>query len=354
MNESLLLRFRSSARPLTIKSFRADEGVVFDEHPDASPLNLAVGLQPLFPQLLEPVRQRNDWRNREFRLDAVLDSGGLRFSGFNGDPLGFPAGVYDITVEVESFRFKNAAQRVILNRNATTEMVLDEEPDLRRVRIRPGMDSLTTRLIGDQRSEVDGQPLGEWLNSERPRAARQACLLNILAKLRVPVEISEPRPEPLAGLFDFLYFADVDRVYAGAKPGLLGCLDRLVETGRWVKEGRPAAKIHERLLDTLDRFGVSPADARRFPLISYRQGGRNCLQVVVASPPPEFSDPMLYADIDIDLGNPLWDLQGLLVHLGEVLDSGRTDHFALHSKLDRDDTKDFLYYDIAKADAAVA
>jgi len=116
---------------------------------------------------------------------------------------------------------------------------------------------------------------------------------------------------------------------------------------------RPQHPIHQRLLDLLVRLNiVDRAAIGGFQLVSYRQGGRNCLQIVLAIPPAGFSDPTLYADIDIDLGNPLWDIEGLVVHLGEMLDSGRTDHLKLRDRLDRGDTRDFMFYDVVQAEAA--
>ena len=352
MNESLVVRFESSERSLKVTGFRRDEGIVFDEHPDASPLNLALGLQPLFPRLLDPVRQRRDWRSGQFLLNARVESGALVFSGFLGDPQGLPVGPYDVTVEVEAFRFHDAGQRIIIRENAQTEMVLHEDPDPRRVQLRSSIDPLTLAVLENPKSVVDGEPLMTWLKSPIPRAARKACTLNVLAKMRVPVAPAMGFTDPLIGALNFLYFADVDRVYASAKPGLQPHIEKLVASELWVREGRPNAPIHERLLDSLTRLGISPNDARSFALTSYRQGGRNCLQIVVAAPPSSFPDPTLYLDIDIDLGNPLWDLEGLLVHAGELLDPGRTDHLALYKKLDRGETADFLYYDIVEAAGA--
>lgn len=349
-----MVRFESAGRQLGVVSFRKNEGLIFDQHPDASPLNVAIGFQPVFPGLLDGVRRKHDWRNKEFKLDAAVDSGCLRFSGFRGDREGLPGGVYDISVEVESFRFSDSEQRITIKGGRQAEMVLHETPDLRRVKLRGGIDPVTAAILDHKASTVDGEPVRQWLASERPRAARHACLLNILAKLRVPPAPAHGLPEPLTESFDFLYFAQVDRVYAAARPGLLTRLERLTQTKLWAKEGRPKAAIHRRLLTSLPKLGVPEADAKKFKLISYRQGGRNCLQIVVAAPPAGFADPTVYTDLDIDLGNPLWDVEGALVHLGELLDPARTDHLALHAKLDRSDTKDFLYYEVVKALPAAA
>jgi hypothetical protein len=342
MNESLLLRFESGGRQMNVRNFGADEGITFDTGRDASPLNLAIGLQPVFPQLLVPIQQRHDWCRKQFELDAAIDAGGLRFSGFHGDPEGLPASVYDITVQVESYEFRGAEQRITLARNTQTALTLVEEPDRRRVRLHKTLDPLAASIINNPESAVDGQPLSQWIASPVPRPARQACLLNILAKLSVPFDEARGLGGPLTDAVEYIYFADVDRVYAAAKPELAGRLERLVNADLWVKEGLPAASIHQRLLD-----GLLTSTGQRFTPISYRQGGRNCLQIVVALPPPGFVDGTVYADIDIDLGNPLWDLEGLVVHTGELLDPAKTDHLVLHDKLNQGQTKAFLCYDIA-------
>jgi hypothetical protein len=347
MNESLLVQFESGGRPLNVVDFRADLGVTFDHHADASPLNMAIGLQPVFPRLLDPVRQRHDWRDKQFLLDATISAGGLRFSGYQEDPYGLPAGPYDITVEVESYRFRDAQQRVILRDGQSAGIVLHEMPELRRIQLRDNIDPLTASLLHASDSVVDGMPLVEWLASPDPRPARKACLLNVLAKLRVPPDAAHGFSDPLTSGLGSIFFADVDRVYAVLRPDVSSRLHALVNSGLWVLEGTPAAPIHARLLDGMSRVGVP--DAAGFGLTSFRQGGRNCLQMVIASPPPGSTAANLYADIDIDLGNPLWDLEGVFIHLSELLDSGKTDHLALHSKLAGGVTADFMYYDIVEA-----
>ena len=147
--------------------------------------------------------------------------------------------------------------------------------------------------------------------------------------------------------FQSLHFADVDRVYASADPVLQADVDSFVKKDGWVFEGRPKAKIHEKVvLDALKRFKTELSGKKLddFTLASYRQGGRNCLQIVIAT--PKFVYPRVYTDVDIDLGNPLWDLDGFIVHLGELLDSGRTDHFDVHKKLNKGETKDFVFYEV--------
>jgi len=348
MNESLLLRFRTEDRQLNVIDFKAGDGIVFDWHRDASALNLALGLQPVFPGHLDWVRRRHDWRNREFMLDAVVHDGGIRLSGFRGDPEGLPWGSYDLTVEVESLHFKQPPEPLVIPKGGQLEVTFEDEPETRTVRLHENFDSITAQILNDSRSLIEDEQALAWLRGERPRPARKACLLNILAKLRVPPDPEHGLTEPLARALEFLYFADVDRIYASAQPALLEALKQLTAAKLWVEEGYPTASIHRRLLDSLGRFGIPAADAARYQLISYRQGGRNCLQICAASPPAGYPKPEIYLDIDMDLGNPLWDLEGLIVHLGELLDPGRTDHLALHRALNKGATEDFLYYDVVR------
>ncbi|MBL8174623.1 MAG: hypothetical protein JNK48_08135 [Bryobacterales bacterium] len=343
MKERILLRFQHGGRPMQAVSFHANTGIAFDTPKDASPLNVAIGVQSLQPVRLDAVRKRHDWRNNEFKLDVVLEDGGLLLSGFKGDPDGLPAGPYDLTVEVESYRFRDPSPRVILRDGKQANVVFDAEVDTRDIALRGNFDKVTDKIV--QASAVDGQPLAQWLTSKNPRAVRKACLLNILTKLAAP-----PMPKVKKGLahrFQSFHFADVDRVYGIVDPALKEDLNGFVEKEGWVFEGRPKAAVHKKVIsDAIARFPTDLAGKteKDFRLESWRQGGRNCLQLVIAL--PLFPHSRAYAEADIDLGNPLWDLDGLFVHLGELLDPGRTDHFDVHKKLDKGETGDFVFYDI--------
>ena len=345
MDEKIFMRFQNDGKPMRVGSFSPEEGIVFDSPKDASPLNIAFGLQALLPGRLDPVRLRHDWRDKEFGLDVMAKDAGLLFSGYKGDQEGLPFGVYDLTVEVESYRFKNGEQRVVIGQGKQVEIVLDAEPDTRQVKLLNNYDKATAKLVNN--SAMDGQDLEQWLSSKTPREVRKACLLNILTKLAAP-PMKDIAKKSLTDRISSVHFADVDRIYAMADPALTSDLDGFVKKDGWVAEGKPKASIHEKMVrDALKRFKTELKGKafEDFTLASYRQGGRNCLQIVIAT--PKFPHPMVYTDIDIDLGNPLWDLEGLFVHLGELLDSGRTDHFALHEKLNKGDTKDFVFYQIA-------
>jgi hypothetical protein len=343
MNERIFLRFESQGKPLLVRSFSPEEGLVFEGCRDASPLNIALGIKPVLPLLLQSVQRRRDWRNREFKLDANLEAGGIVFSGYGCDPEGLPPGPYDITVQIESYRFKKDWARVVVHKGKTVEIVLEEDPDPRRIQLRDNIDDLTAEILSRQTSKVDDTQAMTWLRSTNPRPARQACLLNILAKMRVPAAPTQQLPDPLSGFLDAIYFADADRVYATVKGDLKKVLKSLVSKGLWAFEGIPLAPIHYRVVSIGGTLGICSPDLGDFVLESYRQGGRNCLQIVTAR---HKRSGETVVDLDIDLGNPLWDFVGLIVHVGELLDPGRTDHLKLYRSLNSGDTKDFLYYDV--------
>jgi len=72
--------------------------------------------------------------------------------------------------------------------------------------------SRTRRLIdADTHREVFQLPraVSRWIASSVPRPARQACLLNILAKLSVPSDGARGLGEPLVDAVKYVYFADV-------------------------------------------------------------------------------------------------------------------------------------------------
>ncbi|MCC6538459.1 MAG: hypothetical protein IT162_12965 [Bryobacterales bacterium] len=328
-----------------VVQFSKSTGVVFDEHADASPLICAFGLHAVLPaDALKRVQGLRGWKEGTFKLEVhrAPDDDGLLFTGFGGDQANLPEGVYDFTVQVESMRYQGDAQRLVLRKGKVTEMVLEEKPDRRQVKLIEPFDKLTAALAQEVRSQLDGTDAMSWLRSSRPRPARRACLLNILAKLRTPAPDTK---KPLTPLAEFVYFADVDRVYLAAQGALVDRLRTLTAAGLWASEGEPKAPIHKRLLDSMTRVGVTAADAKKYKLESWREGGKNSMQLCVAIPPATLASDRVYVDADIDLGNPLWDLEGLIIHIGELVDPSRTDHLALRDKLAKTDAAEFLYYD---------
>ena len=242
MDEKIFMRFQNDGKPMRVGSFSPEEGIVFDSPKDASPLNIAFGLQALLPGRLDPVRLRHDWRDKEFGLDVMAKDAGLLFSGYKGDQEGLPFGVYDLTVEVESYRFKNGEQRVVIGQGKQVEIVLDAEPDTRQVKLLNNYDKATAKLVNN--SAMDGQDLEQWLSSKTPREVRKACLLNILTKLAAP-PMKDIAKKSLTDRISSVHFADVDRIYAMADPALTSDLDGFVKKDGWVAEGKPKASRSE-------------------------------------------------------------------------------------------------------------
>jgi hypothetical protein len=83
-------------------------------------------------------------------------------------------------------------------------------------------------------------------------------------------------------------------------------------------------------------------DPHAYDLLSFRQEGAPSLQCVVAT--PRTAGAQSLAEFDLDLGNVMQDLAGAVVHVGELLNPGKTDHLALADELRRGPTGDFSYY----------
>jgi hypothetical protein len=62
---------------------------------------------------------------------------------------------------------------------------------------------------------------------------------------------------------------------------------------------------------------------------------------------PNTSYPMDFADFDLDLGNPLQDVVGLVIHIGELLDGKPTNHLDLGDSLRKNKaTAPYSYYTV--------
>lgn len=197
-------------------------------------------------------------------------------------------------------------------------------------------DAAMRRVLDD--SIVDGQAAGAWLASTNPRPVRKACLLNLLASLRVRPTVTNDLIDQVHGTFGVFN----DRAYMKVDRALLPRIEALVKDPRkpFYAEGVPSAPIHGRLLEAIPE--PISVKARFGGLLSFRGEGKPSLQMVIAVPPIDL--PHTYAEFDLDLGNPLQDLAGFVVHMGELLGGKQTNHLDLRKKLARTPAGAFLYY----------
>lgn len=344
MNERVRFRMVENGRHLRILKLDAREGATLEGETDALPRGVTFnfwGANPVTEYRMRRVAQLRGWPTGTFRANVRLDDGDLVLEG--KDPEALPSGVLRVWLGVADLELHGMPLDVEVRENGETLVEVQVRPDRRRVELTGAVDSFDreiARVLLDPASVLDGQPCAQWLESKEVRARRKACLLNLMAKLR-----ATPAPTarlPLLRTIRSVFLADVDRIGVRAGRELYSVLEALARDPKkpFYAEGTPAAGIHFRVLE---RAG---ADRERFTLHSFRQEGRPSLQAVVAVPVEAGDDDGVFADVDVDLGNPLQDLTGALIHFGEVVTPGKTDHFKLFSRLNRGATKDFLHYRI--------
>ena len=342
MNESITLEFRKDGVKVPVNSFNVQNGIVLGSETSAWPLTMAIGIIPASPVTafaMDGVRQRMDWQKPRYLFNVALVNGALRVTGVKD--FGLPAGRYKLSIDLKGVRLKQNQAEIDVPQDGSGLMAISLAPEKQRFEFAADMipaTDVTARVLGAPESLLDGQPALDWLKAAGPRIQRKACLLNILAALRCTPNASDP----LCAGVKSVFFADVDRIYAGLSGDFL---QRLLQAPNLHKEGTPKAGIHARMLARIP--GRRPEE---FRLESFRLGEFNSLQLCLALPRQPSDDDTVYADIDIDLGNPLASLGGLIVHLGELIDPGQTNHLQLFANLrQQPGFSDFLYYRLADA-----
>lgn len=351
MNETIRIQLQVNGKPTSIDSLSPD-GIVIDEETSSSSRGMAINLRPGNPMTefrLRRVRTIQDWEPGAFLFNLTLDGGSLLCRGVN--PLSFPFGQYELRMMVADLEPIGQPIDVEVQENSETRMVVKFRTDRRNVSLTIPMEQFDERIrniVLDAHSVIDGQAISAWLDgAARPR--RKACLLNLLAKMR-----AAKGPTPRSSLIDHIksiLFAEVDRIYVATAAEFVTDLRTLAANPAkpFYFEGEPKAAMHKRLLEQ-----IGPAhqnleqDSALFHLQSFRQEGKPSMQAVAAIPPGGDTMRSHYADLDIDLGNPLQDLDGLFTHFGEILDPGQTDHLALAAKLAKGPTAEFLYYEVIR------
>jgi len=195
-------------------------------------------------------------------------------------------------------------------------------------------------------STIDGQSGIDWVADDDIRPTKRACVLNLLANLRVFPAVSTPLLHETSCLFKSLD----ERCYAEISPDFFERVSTLSEDDdRDVyPEGRPHADIHNLLIAAIGQF--EPAANGVFTeegLLSFRAEGSPSLQMVIATPNAPYQSR--FVDLDLDLGNPLQDVAGLIVHIGELLNGQPTNHLDLRKKLSKGKAAQYLYYNVVSS-----
>jgi hypothetical protein len=338
MNEYIEIRFLRAGKPFPLKR-QLQGGVEFDE-PD--PLERTIGISldaasPATRERMNSIRRVQGWDPGQFKLEVAVEQGTLVLRGVNKHAL--PEGLYKVSVEIEETRTSRKPTVANVPHDGQAVITIDVELDERDVNVDlDGCDPGIRQVL--ERSVIDEVEAAAWLEDGNRRPTRQACLLNLLASLRTRPTLRDP----LVGLVHGVYHVANDRIYTKVDRSLVDRLQALSDDPArpFYFEGSPRAQIHGRLLSGLPE----PPDvkARFTTLASFRGEGKPSMQAVVAIPPPDL--PHTYAEFDLDLGNPLQDVLGFFVHMGELLDGKPTNHLDMHKVLRKAKASEFLYYTV--------
>jgi len=344
MNEAFQLRLRRNGRIWPIDRFSAD-GIVLNNERDAFPRGFTVEFDArsdVTRYRMNRVRQLKGWQAWQFDLKVGLKDGLLSFAGDDRDSL--PGGAYWLRVSIGDLKTPGGRLKLDIDEDQPDARVdVDVAPDPRTVKLRSfaDFDEQILRVLEAPDSALDDLPIEQWLASASVRANRKACLLNLMAKLRTAPDVKAP----LIAEVRNITFAGTERIYGQVTAAMYTRLRALAnDPGKpFYYEGHPASAMHLKLLDHIE--AKQWGNREDYTLHSFRQEGRTCMQVVVAA--PSVGTAPFCADMDIDLGNPLEDIDGFVVHMGELAAGGDTDHLALRPDLGKGPTKDFVYYTTA-------
>jgi hypothetical protein len=338
MNEYIEVSFRRRGRPFSIKR-QLPGGIEFDE---PEPIERTVGITfdaatPATRERMNSIRRIQGWDPGQFKLNVSAEDGALVLRGVNEHAL--PEGLYRLKVQVEEARTPRGYASADVKHDGHASVTIDLQLDERDVEVDLDACDEDIRAVLE-RSRVDEVDGVRWLEDDNRRPTRQACLLNLLASLR-----SRPNTRsPLIRLVHDVFWVGNDRMYTKVDRSLYDALQALSAdpTKPFYAEGTPHADIHGRLLSGLPE--PPEIKARFSKLFSFRGEGKPSMQVVVAVPPPDLAHT--YAEFDLDLGNPLQDVLGFFIHMGELLDGKPTNHLDMRKVLARTRAAEYLCYSV--------
>lgn len=338
MNEYIEMRFRRKGKPFRLKR-QLPGGVEFEE---ADPIERSVGISFLAGsaatrERMDSIRRIQGWDPGQFKLNVAVEDGSLILRGVNEHAL--PEGLYKLKVQIEETRTPGTFKTVDVAQDKHVVLDIEVKLDERGVDVDLSTCDLDIQGILD-RSRIDGAGASSWLEDRSRRATRQACLLNVLASLRTRPALSTP----LVRMVLEVFHVGNDRLYAKVDRSLFDRLESLSADPKkpFYAEGPPHAAVHGRLLSGLPE----PPEVKALfsELRSFRGEGKPSMQAVVAVPPSGLSHT--YAEFDLDLGNPLQDVLGFFVHMGELLDGKPTNHLDLRKVLAKTKAHPFLFYTV--------
>ena len=295
---------------------------------------------------MQRIRQIKGWAPGSFDIKVSVEDGSLVLRG--ADPYSLPEGWYRITANVNGARVKKVDKnRVEVRHDGHGVVAMDLELDERTIDV--DLSSVDLNIANVLSASIlDGEAGTTWVGNSNIRSTRRACALNLLASLRVV----PTKSDSLLNDVDCFFVGRDDRCYARVKQRFYERMVSLSEEHDKVyPEQHPHASIHEELLEAIPTFEAAATGCfDKKGLWSFRYEGRPSLQMVIARPTTAY--PMEFADFDLDLGNPLQDVVGLVVHIGELLDGKPTNHLDLGGRLLKNKAiAPYMYYTVRRASA---
>ncbi|MDE0103144.1 MAG: hypothetical protein OXN89_12260 [Bryobacterales bacterium] len=346
MHEEILIRFERNGQSVSVTGLVPDRhhgGIILEEETSALPRPFRIALTPVpgaTAMTVANVARRHGWPvGGSMKLNVSISEGDLRIAGVAEDAL--PAGTYEIGLRVNGMRLKKASgRRISIRAGGTARLTLGEVLPKYRFELNETygrFDGQTKRIL--DASPLDGLPASDWLAPEvLHRDRRKACLMNILAKLRVVPSIDKPLSEHVRRIIvveDNRVYAEVDRDFFPIVS------DRKLNAGTFLGRDATVHETHRRLLR---RMNLSDRD---YDLKSYRETlPTGSLQVIGAAPKQgrSASPEVRFVDIDIDEANPAYDTLRGAIHFGHLLGGHQTDHFKMRQTVSGLPANDFLYY----------